>query len=100
MILYTTIPSTVNNLIGRIKEEATADSQTAVVTALNSIGTVYWYNLPQNLNKLVGAIKTYQTYLIDGDLQDLIDKIGTIYWYDLFNKTSLLIETTELIEIL
>jgi hypothetical protein len=98
MILYTAIPSTVNNLIDRLKSEAVADSQTDLVNLLTSIGTVSWYNLPYNLNKLVLALKGYQAILFDGDLQDLIDDLDTIYWFDLFRKVSLLIEATELIE--
>jgi hypothetical protein len=98
MILYTTIPGVVNNLISRLKTEAAADSQPGLVNLLTDIGTVTWFNLPYNLNKLVLGIKGYQAILVDGDLQDLIDEIGTIYWFDLFNKVNLLIKATELIE--
>jgi len=100
MILYTTIPSVINNLIGRLKTAAIADAKTDVVLALTAIGTVSWFNLPYNLNKLESAIKLYQTSLLDGDLQDLIDKLGIVAWYDLFNKVVTLIEATELIETL
>lgn len=98
MILYTTIPSVVNNLITRLRAEAAADSKTDVVTALDAIGTVAWYNLIFKLNALKEAIKLYQTYLLDGDLQDLIDELGVIVFYDLFHKVAVLIETVELIE--
>ena len=98
MILYTTIPSVVNDLIVRLKAEALADSQPGLANLLADIGTVTWYNLPYNLNRLVVAIKGYQAILVDGDLQDLIDEIDTIYWFNLFKKVTLLIETTELIE--
>lgn len=100
MILYTTIPSVINNLISRLKSAAIVDTRTDVVLALTAIGTVSWFNLPFNLNKLENAIKLYQTTLLDGDLQDLIDEVDKIAWYDLFNKVTILIETTELIETL
>lgn len=98
MILYTTIPSVVNNLIARIRAEAIADSKTNVVMALDAIGTVAWYNLIFKLDALKEAIKLYQTYLVDGDLQDLIDELGVIAFYNLFHKVAVLIETVELIE--
>lgn len=98
MILYTTIPSVVNDLISRLRAEAVADSKTDIVTALDAIGTVAWYNLIFKLNGLKDAIKLYQIYLLDGDLQDLIDELGVIAFYDLFHKVTTLIEATELIE--
>ena len=98
MTPYTAIPSIINDLITRLKAEATADSQPGLVDLLTSIGTVTWYNLPYNLNKLVVGIKGYQAILFDGDLQDVIDEIDTIYWFDLFKKVALLIEAVELIE--
>lgn len=100
MLLNTAIPSTINNLITRLKAEATADSQPGLVNLLTDIGTVYWYNLPASLNMLLLGIKGYQAVLVDGDLQDIIDDLDTIYWYDLFRKVALLIEAVELIETL
>ncbi len=98
MILYTTIPSVINDLVSRLKTAAIADAKIDVVAAFTAIGTVSWFNLPFNLNKLTSAIKLYQTYLVDGDLQDLIDELGVIAFYDLFHKVNILIKATELIE--
>lgn len=100
MILYTTIPGVVNDLIKRLRAEAVADSQTALVSSLDDIGVVTWFNLPFLLNKLVAVIKGYQDVLVDGELQDIIDEISVIYFYDIFNKVSFLIEAVELIETL
>ena len=98
MILYTTIPSVINDLVSRLKVEATADNKTDVVASLEAIGTVAWYNLIFKLNMLKDSLKLYQTYLLDGDLQDFIDELGVVAFYDLFHKVAVLIEATELVE--
>lgn len=94
MILYTEIPGVINNLIDRLKIISTVD----ILTELNNIGIVAWYNLPFKLNQLVSVIKMFQIILINDDLSIIIEKIKVVYWYDLFNKVSLIIEAIELIE--
>jgi hypothetical protein len=98
MILYTTIPAVVNNLIVRLRIAAVGDSKTNIVASLDAIGTMTWYNLIFRLNALKDVIKLFQVYLLDGELQDFIDEIGIVAFYDLFHKVAVLIEATELIE--
>lgn len=94
MILYTEIPRVVNDLISRLKDVSTVE----IELALDKIGVVTWYNLIFKLNQLVSVLKMFQVILVNNGLAKIIAKIKVIYFYDLFNKVSLLVEATELIE--
>jgi hypothetical protein len=94
MILYTEIPGVINNLITRLKGISTGE----VELAITKIGIVSWYNLPFKLNQLVSVLKMFQETLLDENLLKLIEEIKVIYWYDLFNKVSLIVKASNLIE--
>lgn len=98
MNYYLSLPKNIDNLIARLKAEATSDGYTAIVTKLDALEKTQWYNLPHKLNKLVDVITDYQLLLVDGDLQDLLDEVKTIYWFSYLTKVNKLVEITELIE--